>query len=83
MRLIDLLNWSRLFWLTSLRPPAGPDFALGVLLADFTGQTLSGHVGDKEEVSPSTRSAATIMGRSLRDWLLARYHPLPMASRLF
>jgi apoptosis-inducing factor 3 len=28
--------------------PAGPDLTQGVLLSDFTGQTLSGHVGDLE-----------------------------------
>jgi NADPH-dependent 2,4-dienoyl-CoA reductase/sulfur reductase-like enzyme/nitrite reductase/ring-hydroxylating ferredoxin subunit len=28
--------------------PAGPDLTQGVLLSDFTGQTLSGHVGDRE-----------------------------------
>src|SRR5205809_6184185 len=28
--------------------PAGPDLTQGVLLSDFTGQTLSGHVGDQE-----------------------------------
>src|ERR1700761_6492847 len=29
-------------------PPAGPDFAQGVALSDFTGETLLGHVGDQE-----------------------------------
>src|SRR6195256_184518 len=29
-------------------PPAGPDFAQGVALDDFTGETLLGHVGDQE-----------------------------------
>jgi NADPH-dependent 2,4-dienoyl-CoA reductase/sulfur reductase-like enzyme/nitrite reductase/ring-hydroxylating ferredoxin subunit len=29
-------------------PPAGPDLALGITLADFTGETLLGHVGDQE-----------------------------------
>ena len=28
--------------------PAGPDFTQGVALADFTGETLLGHVGDQE-----------------------------------
>jgi len=29
-------------------PPAGPDFAQGVALSDFTGESLLGHVGDQE-----------------------------------
>ena len=29
-------------------PAAGPDFAQGVALSDFTGETLLGHVGDQE-----------------------------------
>jgi NADPH-dependent 2,4-dienoyl-CoA reductase/sulfur reductase-like enzyme/nitrite reductase/ring-hydroxylating ferredoxin subunit len=29
-------------------PPAGPDFAQGVALSDFTGETVLGHVGDQE-----------------------------------
>src|ERR1700716_3952147 len=29
-------------------PPAGPDFAQGVTLSDFTGETLLGHVGDQD-----------------------------------
>jgi nitrite reductase/ring-hydroxylating ferredoxin subunit len=28
--------------------PAGPDFTQGILLSDFTGQTLSGRIGDRE-----------------------------------
>src|SRR5437773_842155 len=29
-------------------PPAGPDFTQGIALAEFTGTTLLGHVGDQE-----------------------------------
>ena len=29
-------------------PPAGPDLTQGVLLNDFSGQTLVGHVGDQD-----------------------------------
>src|SRR5260221_10796377 len=29
-------------------PPAGPDLSLGIALAEFSGATLLGHVGDEE-----------------------------------
>jgi NADPH-dependent 2,4-dienoyl-CoA reductase/sulfur reductase-like enzyme/nitrite reductase/ring-hydroxylating ferredoxin subunit len=31
-------------------PPAGPDLTLGIALSEFTGETLSGHVGDEDVV---------------------------------
>src|SRR5438045_6407661 len=29
-------------------PPSGPDLATGVALSEFTGETLLGHVGDRD-----------------------------------
>lgn len=37
-------------------PPAGPDLSKGIALADFSGPTLLGHVGDEEVVLVRTGS---------------------------
>src|ERR1700716_1155512 len=57
-------------------PPAGPDFAQGVTLSDFTGEALLGHVGDQDVLL--VRSGADIFAI---DAYCSHYHG-PLAEGL-
>ena len=71
-------------------PPAGPDLSKGIILSEFAGETLLGHVGDDEVLLVRSGSEIFAIGAHcshyhgpLAEGLVTARAPLSLASRLF